>query len=116
MRMMTIRWLVAISDLVLIFPAVLFLGAVLARGLPAVTFPAQAIVTWYADRLWTLWILLISLPFAALITGIVTLFVGKGTASGSVQEQAPIVTWIIAVTSVAACFILMIVSLHVLAN
>jgi hypothetical protein len=53
--------LVAISQLVLIFPALLVMGSLLVRNLsllsnePART--AQQIVTWYSGRMWTLWIL-----------------------------------------------------------
>ena len=33
---------------------------------------AQRIVMWYAARQWTLWVLLIALPFAVLVIGFVT--------------------------------------------
>jgi hypothetical protein len=34
---------------------------------------AQRVVMWYSARQWTLWVLLITLPFAVLVTGFVTL-------------------------------------------
>jgi hypothetical protein len=69
---------VIVAQLLLIFPSVLFMGALVARELqpslqnePAHT--AQQIVMWYAVRMWTLWVLLVALPFAVLVTGCVTL-------------------------------------------
>lgn len=69
---------VAVEALLLISPALLFMTAVFVRGLlpqqyePAHT--AQRIVMWYSMRPWTLWVLLIALPFAVLVTGCATLF------------------------------------------
>jgi hypothetical protein len=63
----------ATAQLLLMLPAILFMGALVARQLspvqhePAQT--AQRIVMWYAGRMWTLWALLIALPLTALITG-----------------------------------------------
>src|SRR5579864_5782293 len=68
---------VVVAQLLLIFPSVLFMGALVVRELqplqnePAHT--AQQLVMWYAARMWTLWVLLIALPFAVLVTGCVTL-------------------------------------------
>ncbi len=67
----------AAAQLLLMFPAILFMGALVVRQLsplqhePAHT--AHRIVMWYAGRMWTLWALLITLPLAVLITGCVTL-------------------------------------------
>jgi hypothetical protein len=67
----------AAAQLLLMFPAILFMGALVFRQLsplqhePAHT--AHRIVMWYAGRMWTLWALLISLPLAVLVTGCVTL-------------------------------------------
>ena len=53
------------------------MGALVVRELqplqnePART--AQQLVIWYAVRMWTLWVLLLALPFAVLVTGCVTL-------------------------------------------
>jgi len=65
---------IAALELLLIFPAGLFKTALVVRQLqfePAHT--AQQIVLWYAVRPWTLWVLLIALPLAALATGCATL-------------------------------------------
>jgi len=44
------------------------------QGEPAYT--AQQIVMWYAGRMWTLWVLLITLPLAVVVTGCLTLLRG----------------------------------------
>ena len=67
----------AVAQLLLMFPAVFFMGALALRKLqplqnePAQT--AQRIVMWYAARHWTLLVLLIALPFAVLVIGFITL-------------------------------------------
>lgn len=98
--------LIAAAQLVLILPAALFLTAVVARHvqLPQYADIAQQIVTWYSARYWTLWVLLIGLPFAALLMGWVTLM---RSSSG---------TRMIAVETIAAGLILAVVVLHMLAN
>ena len=52
------RRIIAAAELVLIFPAALFLTAVVARDLQLLQFEparlAQEIVVWYSVRLWTL--------------------------------------------------------------
>ena len=74
--MNTIKRVIAGAELLLIFPAILFMTSLFVRNLqpqqyePART--AQRIVMWYSGRLWTLWVLLITLPFAVLVTGCVT--------------------------------------------
>ena len=64
--------------LLLILPSILFMGALVVRELqPLQNEPAhtaqQQLVMWYAALMWTLWVLLIALPFAVLATGCVTL-------------------------------------------
>lgn len=67
----------ATAQLLLIFPAVLFMGALIVRQLtPPQDEPARTahwIVMWFAGRVWTLWVLLITLPLAGFVTGCVTL-------------------------------------------
>ena len=67
----------AAAQLLLMFPAILFMAALVARQLsPLQDEPAHTahwIVMWYAGRMWTLWVLLITLPLAGLVTGCVTL-------------------------------------------
>jgi hypothetical protein len=69
--------IIAATVLVLISPAALFLTAVVTRHLKPLQYEpahtAQRIVMWYAVRYCTLWVLLIAMPFAAMLTGCATL-------------------------------------------
>lgn len=120
----TNKRIIAITELVLIFPAALFLASVVARYLQPLQYAAQQIVTWYADRLWTLWVLLIGLPLAALLTGCVTLLwsanIGPKESQSAKQSStsiyAPLPTRIVATATLAAGLILAVVGLHLLAN
>jgi hypothetical protein len=120
----TNRRIIAATEIVLIFPAALFLTAVVARQLQPLQFAAQQIVTWYSVRYWTLWVLLIALPFAAFLTGCVTLLGNANTGAGASQAvkqlfpttYAHLPTRIIAGTTLAAGLILVVVVLHMLAN
>src|ERR1700712_2762905 len=68
---------IAAAELLLISPAVLFMIAILLRGArpnaQEPSFTAQQIAFWYTERVWTLWILLIAMPLAALVVGVVAL-------------------------------------------
>ncbi len=72
------RYSIAITELLLLSPAFLFMAALVVRGFqltgyePAHT--AQRIITWYAVRPFVgLWVLLIALPLTVLVTGFATL-------------------------------------------
>ena len=120
--------ILAVTELVLIFPAVLFLTAVVARHLQPLQYEpahtAQQIVTWYTVRYWTLWVLLIGLPFAALLIGCVTLL--RNLNGGAEERQAAgqpsaaipthLSTRMIPAATLAAGLILGVVFLHMLAN
>ena len=124
----TNRRIIAATELVLIFPAALFMTAAVTRHLqppqyePAHT--AQQIVMWYSVRYWTLWVLLIGLPFAALLTGCGTLLRnwnrGPDSQEPARQPSAAIrtdlATRIIAAATLSAGAILVVVSVHMLAN
>jgi hypothetical protein len=75
--MSAIKRTVIVAQLLLIFPSILFMGALVVRELqPLQNEPAHAaqqLVMWYAARMWTLWVLLIALPIAVLVIGCVTL-------------------------------------------
>ena len=115
---------VAATELVLIFPASLFLAAVVARHLEPLAHPAQQVVTWYSDRFWTLWVLLIALPLAALLAGCVTLLPSWNGGSGGrwtakqfgLANHMPLPTKIITAATLGSGLILTIVVLHMLAN
>jgi hypothetical protein len=122
------RRIIAATELVPIFPAALFLTAVVARHLPQLQYEpahiAQEIVTWYSVRYWTLWVLLIGLPLAALFNGCVVLLrnADAETNEGQIAKQpfaaidAQLPTQINAVATLAAALILVVVVLHQLAN
>jgi hypothetical protein len=110
--------LLAAGGLALIFPALLFLAAVVVRYVPPMAEPAQRVVMWYATRTWTLWVLLIALPLAALITGGVKLLWNVGASNSRpallVATAGP--ARLIVVETVTAGMILTVVILHMLAN
>ena len=71
------KYTIATTELLLIFPAVLFMTALFVRNLQPQQFEpahtAQQIVTWYAGRpRLGLWVFLIALPMGVLITGCAT--------------------------------------------
>ncbi len=118
------RRVLAVTELVLILPAVLFLAAVLARNLEPLYYAAQQIVLWYSERLWTLWILLIALPLGALLIGCSALLSGALDQSRGFQgargrsesiRLSPLTAMIVATTSTCG-LILAVVILHMLAN
>jgi hypothetical protein len=117
--MQTGKRAIATTELLLILPAALFMTALLVRTLqplqnePART--AERIVAWYAERQWTLWVLLIALPFAVLVTGGATLIRGDVRQSLSAIRANPATLFVAAATLTAAVF-LVIVVLHMLAN
>src|SRR5260370_35544305 len=79
-RLSTIKRTIATTELLLIAPAALFMTALFVRNVqpeqyePAHT--AQQIVMWYGARPWTLWVGLMALPLAVLVTGCVTVLRG----------------------------------------
>jgi hypothetical protein len=120
--------IIAVMELVLIFPAALFMTALALRNLQPLQYEtaptAQQLVMWYAHRMWTLWVLLLGLPFTVLVTGCAALLhswnrdiVLPLTARQSLAMlRAHLATLFIAATTLIAGVILAIVVLHVLAN
>jgi hypothetical protein len=120
--------LVAASQLLLIFPALLFLGSLVVRNLsplqnePAHT--AQQIVMWYAGRMWTLWALLIALPLGVLGMGCIMFArswskddrLPKAVLQMLAAIHANRAMLIVAVMTLTAGAVLTIVVLHMLAN
>jgi hypothetical protein len=121
--MHTVRRAIATTEVLLILPAALFIAALVVRtlqpleGEPART--AERIVMWYADRQWTLWILLIALPLTVLVTGCATLMPTL-KQSDTRQTLAAIgahpATLLVAAATLTAGVFLVIVALHMLAN
>ena len=120
---------IAATELLLIFPAALFMMALFVRNLQPLQYEpartAQRIVDWYAVRPRIgLWGLLITLPLAVLLTGCSTLL---RNWSGEVQLRqaawqtlalirAHLATLLIAGATLTAGGILAIVALHVLTD
>ncbi len=120
--------LIAATELVLLFPAALFMTALVLRNLQpqqyGLAHSAQQLVMWYAGRMWTLWVLLLGLPLIVLVTGGATVLhswnrdiVLPHTARQSLAViRAHLATLFVATITLAAAGILAIVILHMLAN
>jgi uncharacterized protein YceK len=118
----------AAVHLLLISPAVLFLVAVIVQRLeplqrePAHT--AQQIVMWYAERMWTLWILLLALPLSVLISGCISLMKDSSDSAQAASLAQKALAALhpagartsVAVTTMTAAVIVGIVILHMLAH
>jgi hypothetical protein len=127
--MKTIKPSTAAAELLLIFPAALFMGALVVRSLqpqqyePAHT--AQQIVMWYAARPHLgLWVLLIALPLTVLATGCITLLrswsdnaeLRRATQQTFAAIRAHLATLFVAAATLAAGGILAIVALHMMTD
>ena len=120
--------LIAAAQLVLLFPAALFMAALVVRELGPLqhepAHSAQQLVMWYAARMWTLWVLLLALPMMALISGGATLLrnwnrdaaVTQNVRQALAAVRGRLATLLIAATTLAAAGILAIVILHMAAN
>ena len=121
--MKTVLRVTAVLDSVLLFPAALFMAALVIRDLPLneMATSAQRIVMWYAGRLWTLWVLLCALPFAVLMAGSVVLFRDWIETPHAARHRLalvwaqPTALFVVGLTLTAAG-ILVVVGLHMLAN
>ncbi len=124
--MHTLTRFIAAIQLALILPAALFMTAVLVAVGDAPQYDlahvAQRIVTWYSARMWTLWLLLLGLPFAVVVTGCATLLrswnhgVELPHPTRLAMIPAPLATLSVAATTLLSAGILAIVVLHMLAN
>lgn len=115
--------LTAVLDLVLILPAALFMAALAIRHLPQheMANSARRLVMWYAGRLWTLWVLLLALPFVVLITGCVALVRDRIETPNAARQPLAVIhaqpaMLFIALLTLSAGGILVVVVLHMLAN
>jgi hypothetical protein len=105
----------------LIAPAVLFLGAVLIEKLGgiwhATPAAAEVIVTWYASRMWTLWVLLVALPVTVFGAGCAVLWrthtENKRNLRLAGQDSA---MRLLSSMTVLAGVVLLVVGLHMAAN
>jgi hypothetical protein len=111
----------ATAHLLLISPALVFMGSLIARQLqPEPAYIAHQIVMWYAGRMWTLWVLLLALPLSVVVTGCFSLLrrrilqLSAQRDSGGIHADWAVLSTF--VTTVTAAIILTIVVLHMLAN
>jgi hypothetical protein len=120
--------IIAILSLLFILPAALFMAALEVRHMQSLPFGAadfaQRIVMSYAGKAWTLWVFLISMPFAAFIMGCATLFANwaRDVELRNIVRQsfaairAHPARLFVAATTLTAAGILTIVALHLIAN
>ncbi len=102
-----------IAQCALLSPALLFLTAV-AIQMTHPMRPAQEIVLAYAGKMWTLWVLLIALPLAVLVSGgALLLRYPRLAANGAISRWTKP---LLRTTTGTAAAILMIVALHMAAN
>ena len=126
--MNTTRRAIAATQALLILPAILFMGALVVRQLSPLQheppYTAQQIIMWYARRMWTLWVLLITLPLAVVVTGCLTFlrtWSRDRELPRSVQEWSaaihddPVMLFVGALTLTAGV-VLAIVAVHMAAN
>jgi len=117
------------TELLLIFPAALFMTALFMRNVQPVQYEpahtAQQIVNWYAARPRIgLWIFLGALPFTVLITGCATLLrrwtnqpdLRLAARQTLTALRAHLTTFLIAAATLTAGGILAIVALHVMTD
>ena len=120
--------IIAVMGLVLIFPAALFMTALTLRNLQPLQYEparsAQQLVMWYAGRMWTLWVLLLGLPFIVLVSGCAELLrswnrdiiLPLTSRKSLAMVRARLASVFLATTTLIAGVILAIAVLHVLAN
>lgn len=127
--MNTVKRAIAITEVVLIFPAALFMTALFVRNLQPMQYEpahtAQRIVMWYSARPHAgLWVLLMALPLAVLVTGCVTLL-RSWKADAELRQSARqtlaavrshLATLLVAVATLTSGGVLAIVALHSLTD
>ena len=127
--MNVVKRAIAATEVLLIFPAVLFMTALFVRNLqpqqyePAHT--AQQVVAWYAARpRLGLWVLLIALPFAVLVTGGATLLrawrrdaaLRQAARAVAGAIRAHLAVLLVGAATLASLGILAIVALHMISD
>jgi len=125
----TIKRVIAGAELLLIFPAILFMTSLFVRNLqpqqyePART--AQRIVMWYAARPRIgLWVFLMALPFAVLVSGSAVLLrvwhtdadLRQAARQALAAIRAHLAMLLVAVATLVSGCVLAIVALHSLTD
>ena len=127
--MKTTRRVIAATELLLIFPAALFMSALFVRNLQPLQYEpahtAQRIVMWYAQRQRVgLWGLLIALPLIVLVTGCGTLRrcwnrdaeLRQAVWNTLTAVRPHLATLLVAVETLTAGGVLAIVALHLMTD
>ena len=127
--MSTLKRAIAATELLLVLPAALFMTALVVRSLQPVQYEpahtAQQIVTWYAARPYVgLWVLLIALPLAVVITGCATLLrswhcnveLRQAARQTLAAVRAHLAMLLVAAATLTAGGILAIVAVHMLTD
>jgi hypothetical protein len=122
------RRAIAATQGLLILPAIFFMCALILRQMSPLqqepAYTSRQIIMWYAGRMWTLWVLLITLPFAVVVTGCLTFL--RNWSKGrelprNVQEWSaaihadPVMLFVGSLT-LTAVVVLAIVAVHMAAN
>ena len=118
---------ITVAEIVLVGPTLLFFAALFLRNFAPADDRANAaeqVVLWYAGRQWTLWVLLIALPLAALVLGALTL-VQSWSDDAAVRRdarqvlstiRAHMAITITAAATASAAIALLLVGLHMAAS
>ena len=127
--MKTIKPSLAAAEVLLVFPAALFMAALFVRELQPVQYEpahtAQQILDWYAARVHLgLWVLLIALPLTVLVTGSVALVrawklsaeLRQATRQTLAAARTHLATLFVAAATLAAFGFLAIVALHLISD
>jgi hypothetical protein len=116
--MRTIRSFVPVAQVLLLAPAILFMTSLLIRdaagGNSSLAHMANQVVMWYSGRLWTLRILLISLPSLAVILGGLVMIAAWEKRKANQRFGGASV--LILVLTLLAVIVLGVVGVHVLMN
>jgi hypothetical protein len=118
--------IVALLQIVLIFPAALFMASLIVRNIGPLQYEpahtARQIVMWYAGRVWTLWVLLFALPCMVLVIGCAALRSRNrdtdlhGTQRSPASSRPRWLERFVSVATAASAGILAIVVFHVLTH
>ena len=100
---------VALAQAILLLPAAVFMTALALRTIPMFERAAQGVVMLYAGRVWTLWVLLLTLPLCVAAAGFVTVLSNRAAPAAQAARA-------VAAMTAASLAILAVVVVHMLAN
>jgi hypothetical protein len=100
---------VAMLQAILLLPAAIFMAALALRTIPTFEHGAQGVVMLYAGRVWTLWVLLLTLPLCVVAAGSLTVLSNRVRPVAQASRAVALLT-------AAALVIVAVVVVHMLAN